>query len=341
MFGYFYHEILRKTIIAFGNIFNNIEIHHTNNSDETVSIIKVPLAYGPIQKFLSRIEQDPSALKPVKITLPRMSFEFIGLNYDASRKVSTTQTFITDTGKKVYMPVPYNMQFELNILTKLNDDALQIVEQILPYFQPSFNLTVNLVEPINEKKDIPIILDNVSFTDDYEGDYTKRRSLIYTLRFTAKTYLYGPIPTSSSGIIKKVTLDYMSGLENKKREMRYTVTPRAVKDYNDDGTTSLADDIDQTTKYIIVGDATAISSGSRVYLDNELMYVESKDNNKLVVTRGYENTAIEGHVAGTPVNLVTAADDAMIDFGDDFGFNDEYTFFQDFKEYSPSQNTDL
>jgi len=341
MFGHFYHEIFRKTIIAFGNIFNNIEIHHTNNSDQTISIVKVPLAYGPIQKFLARIEQDPTALKPVKLTLPRMSFEFTGLNYDASRKVSTTQSFVSGTGKKVYMPVPYNMQFELNIITKLNDDALQIVEQILPYFQPSFNLTVNLVEPINEKKDIPVILDSVSFTDDYEGDFTKRRSLVYTLRFTAKTYLFGPIPSSSTGIIKKVTLDYMSGTETKKREMRYVVTPRATKDYNDDATTTLADDIDETTKYITVGDAASISSGTRIYLDNELMYVESKNSNKLVVTRGYENSLIEGHVAGTPVNLVTVADDSLIEYGDDFGFNEETTFFQDFKEYSPSQNTDL
>ena len=341
MFGYFYHEIFRKTIIAFGNIFNNIEIHHTNNSDDTVSIIKVPLAYGPIQKFLARIEQDPTALKPIKMTLPRMSFEFVGLNYDASRKVSTTQSFITDTGKKVYMPVPYNMQFEVNIITKLNDDALQIVEQILPYFQPSYNLTVKLVEPINEKRDIPIILDSVSFTDDYEGDYTKRRSLVYTLRFTAKTYLFGPIPSSSTGVIKKVTLDYMSGIDTKKREVRYTVTPRASKDYNDDATTTLAGDIDELITYLNVDDATSITAGSRIYLDSELMYVKSKDGNKLVVIRGYEDTEIQGHVAGTAVNLVTAADDALIDYGDDFGFNEDTTFFQDFKEYSPSQNTDL
>lgn len=341
MFGYFYHEIFRKTIVAFGNIFNNIEIHHVNNSDDTVSIIKVPLAYGPIQKFLARIEQDPTALRPVKMTLPRMSFEFVGLNYDASRKVSTTQSFITDTGKKVYMPVPYNMQFEVNIITKLNDDALQIVEQILPYFQPSYNLTVKLVEPINEKRDIPIVLDSVTFTDDYEGDYTKRRSLVYTLRFTAKTYLFGPIPTSSTGVIKKVTLDYMSGIENKKREIRYSVTPRATKDYNDDATTTLAVNVDETTKYIEVGDATSITKGSRIYVDSELMYIESKDGNKLVVTRGYENSNIEGHVTGTPINLVTEADDDLIDYGDDFGFNEETTFFQDFKEYSPSQNADL
>jgi len=341
MFGHFYHEIFRKTIIAFGNVFNNIEIHHTNSSDDTVSVIKVPLAYGPIQKFLARIEQDPSAKRPVKITLPRMSFEFTGLTYDSSRKVSTTQTFNTGSGKKIFMPVPYNMQFELNIITKLNDDALQIVEQILPYFQPGFNLTVNLVEPINEKKDIPVVLDGVTFTDDYEGDYTNRRSLVYTLRFTAKTYLFGPIPSSSSGIIKRVTLDYMSGIENRKREMRYSVTPRATKDYNNDATTTLSGDIDETTKYITVSDAASISSGTRLYLDSEQIYVNSKDGNNLVVTRGYEGSIVEGHVAGTVVNLITEADDELISYGDDFGFNDEVTFFQDFKEYSPSQNTDL
>ena len=341
MFGHFYHEIFRKTIVAFGNVFNNIEIHHTNSSDDTVSIIKVPLAYGPIQKFLARIEQDPSGKKPVKITLPRMSFEFTGLTYDSARKVSTTQTFIAGSGKKVYMPVPYNMQFELNIISKLNDDALQIVEQILPYFQPSFNLTVNLVEPINEKKDIPIVLDGVTFTDDYEGDYTTRRSLVYTLRFTAKTYLFGPVPTSSSGVIKRVTLDYMSGVDTKKREVRYSVTPRALKDYDNDATTTLASDVDEISKYIVVGDATTISSGTRIYINSEQMYVESKDGNKLVVVRGYEGTPSEGHVSGSSVNLITEADDDLVSFGDDFGFNDELTFYQDFREYSPSQNSDL
>lgn len=341
MFGYFYNEIFRKTIIAFGNVFNNIEVHHTNNSDQKVSVLKVPLAYGPIQKFLAKIEQDPTGQKPIKMTLPRMSFEFVGLTYDSSRKSSTTQTFITSNGKKMYLPVPYNMLFELNIITKLNDDALQIVEQILPYFQPAFTLTINLVEPINEKKDIPITLDSISFTDDYEGDYTNRRALIYTLRFTAKTYLFGPLPESSTGLIKKVTLDYMSGIETKKREMRYSVTPRATKDYDGDSTTTIAVDIDETSKYITVGDATSIIRGSRIYVDSEQMYVESVDGNNLVVIRGYENTGAEGHVAGSPVNLLTTADDELVEFGDDFGFNETTTFFQDFKEYSPSQNTDL
>ena len=125
MFEYFYNEILRKTIISFGTLFNGLEIQHTDASDNTTSIVKVPLAYGPTQKFLARLEQSPDLNKPFAITLPRMSFEFTGLTYDPTRKVSTTQTFIvkdptdgTET-KKAYMPVPYNMQFELSIMCKL------------------------------------------------------------------------------------------------------------------------------------------------------------------------------------------------------------------------------
>ena len=125
------------------------------------------------------------------------------------------------------MPVPYNIGFELSIWTKLNDDALQIVEQILPYFQPSYNLTVDLVSSICEKRDIPLVLDNVSFQDDYEGDFSTRRALIYTLSFTAKTYLFGPIADSTEGLIKKVQTDLYAdtNVQKAKREMRYTVTP--------------------------------------------------------------------------------------------------------------------
>lgn len=344
MFGYFYHEILRRTIVAFGNVFNNIEIHHTDNSGNDTSIIKVPLAYGPVQKFLARIEQDPTATKPVKMTLPRMSFEFVGINYDSQRKSSTTQSFLATSGnnlKKVYMPVPYNLQFELNIISKLNDDALQIVEQILPYFQPSWNVTVSLVGEINEKRDIPITLDSISFTDDYESDFTKRRSLVYTLRFTAKTYLFGPVPQTSTGVIKKATVDYMSGIETKKREMRYVVTPRASKDYDNDQTTLLSSTVDENTKYIEVDDAASISDGARIYIDSEQMFVTSKTDNKLVVIRGYENSIKTGHVQGTTVNLLTASDDLLIDPDDDFGFSETTEFLQDFKEYSPSLNQDI
>ena len=236
---YFYHEILRKTVISFGTLFNDIHIRNKDNTGKSISDMKVALAYGPMQKFLARIEQQPDLNRATQITLPRMSFEMTNISYDATRKSSITQTFKASDGtnlKKVFMPVPYNIGFELNILAKLNDDALQIVEQILPYFQPSFNLTVDLVKSIGEKRDIPIVLDSIIFEDDYEGDFSTRRALIYTLGFTAKTYLFGPIAESSSGLIKKVQVDYATNTDtqNAKREMRYTVTPDPIDAGPDD-----------------------------------------------------------------------------------------------------------
>ena len=216
MFEYFYNEILRRTIIGFGTLFNNLTIKATNASDSVVSVTKVPLAYGPTQKFLARLEQSPDLNKSTAMTLPRMSFEFTGLTYDPSRKVTTTQTFVVkdpDTGKetkKGFMPVPYNMQFELAIMCKLNDDALQIVEQILPYFQPAYNLTVELVEGIKEKRDVPVVLENITMEDDYTGDFKERRVLLYTLRFTAKTYMYGPVSSATRDIIKVAKVSYLS-----------------------------------------------------------------------------------------------------------------------------------
>ena len=227
---YYYHEIIRKTIIAFGTCFNAIDIQHKDGAGDQYSELKVPLSYGPAQKFLARLEQQADLNKSVQTTLPRMSFEMNNIAYDPTRKAGVTQTFKTSDGtnlKKVYMPVPYNIGFELSIFTKLNDDALQIVEQILPYFQPAFTLTVDLISSIGEKRDIPLILDNISFQDDYEGDFSTRRALIYTLNFTAKTYLFGPIASTTDGLIKKVQADIYSSTDTKtaKREMRYTVTP--------------------------------------------------------------------------------------------------------------------
>ena len=244
---YYYHEILRKTIIGFGTLFNNIEIQHKDDNNGVVSTLKVPLNYGPAQKFLARITQQKDLNRPYAITLPRMSFEHNSIQYDPTRKSSITQTFrAADSGgnvKKVFMPVPYNIGFELNILSKLNDDALQIVEQILPYFQPSFNITVDLIDSIGEKRDIQIILDSISFQDDYEGDFTTRRSLIYTLQFTAKVYLFGPIAESPEGLIKKVQVDMAADSKRTApREVRYTATPKAKQDYNNDGVVNALDD---------------------------------------------------------------------------------------------------
>ena len=239
--NYYYHEIIRKTIIAFGTLFNDIHVRHTDQAGNAGADLKVPLAYGPSQKFLARITQQADLNKPIQITMPRMSFEMTSIDYDSTRKSSLVQTFKTcDDGskvKKVFMPVPYNIGFELNVLSKLNDDSLQILEQILPYFQPHFNLTIDLVESIGEKRDIPIVLESISFQDDYEGNFDTRRALIHTLRFTAKTYLFGSIADSSDGLIRKVQIDMYSDTNRQtaKREMRYTVTPTSKVDRNDDG----------------------------------------------------------------------------------------------------------
>tara|TARA_X000000368_G_scaffold122440_1_gene96016 strand:- start:626 stop:1468 length:843 start_codon:yes stop_codon:yes gene_type:complete len=236
---YYYHEIIRKTVISFGSVFNNIHVRHQDHEGKDLNDIKVPVSYGPRQKFLARIQQQPDLNKATQITLPRMSFEVSSIDYDASRKSGITQTFKAQDDKKfkkVFMPVPYNLGFELNIMTKTQDDSLQIVEQILPFFQPGFTITVDLVKSIGEKRDVPLVLNNISYQDDYEGNFETRRALIYTLNFTAKTYMFGPIADSTDGLIRKVQLDYYSDTNTRtaSREMRYSVKATAKKDYNED-----------------------------------------------------------------------------------------------------------
>lgn len=332
MFEYFYHEILRRTVISFGSLFNEISIKHTNNSGENVSVIKVPLAYGPIQKFLARLNQSPNLSKQVQITLPRMSFEFTGLTYDPSRKATTTQYFTSKSAedgtetKKAYLPVPYNMQFELNIMSKLNDDALQIVEQILPYFQPAYTMTVDLVETINEKRDIPVILESITMQDDYEGDFTSRRVLIYTLRFAAKTYIFGPVTSASKDIIKKASIGYIAGdlTSSPTREIVYSAEPRAIQNYTGIVITNLARDISNTDTLIAVNDASSILVNTYLDLEGEEIYVTSKEGNIITAVRGKDNTTATNHLAGSEVKSITATDNTLIETGDDFGFSGSF-----------------
>ena len=327
MFEYFYNEILRRTIISFGTLFNGITVKQTD------STIRVPLAYGPTQKFLARLEQAPDLNKSTAITLPRMSFEFTGLTYDPSRKVTTTQQYTvkdpTDgkESKKTYMPVPYNMQFELAIMCKLNDDALQIVEQIIPYFQPAYNVTVTLVESIKEKRDIPIVLENITMQDDYEGDFTSRRVLLYTLRFTAKTYLFGPVTSATKDIIKRVKTTYISGdSKSVARDISYTVTPRATKNYTGAVLTNLEENIGLGDVVIPLVDGSkipALSASTKLYINigDEELYVKKIEGNSITVERGQDQTVAASHLKGAEVKSITAADNVLIEEGDDFGFD--------------------
>ena len=343
---YYYHEILRKTIISFGTIFNDIHIRHRDGAGKETSDLRVPLAYGPMQKFLARIEQQADLNRATQITLPRMSFETTNIAYDATRKGGITQTFKASDGsklRKVFMPVPYNVGFELNILVKLNDDALQIVEQILPYFQPSFNLTIDLISVIGEKRDIPIVLDNISFQDDYEGDFSTRRALIYTLNFTAKTYLFGPVSDSSEGLIKKVQVDYHASVdtENARRELRYSATPQARQDYNNDNTTELKEDLTKAKTRMDVGDTSSLAVDMRIIIDKEIMKIKQiVDANTIIVFRGYDTIAAT-HLTGASIDVLTAADDALVEPDDDFGFNGVLETFNDSKSYSPTQQKDI
>ena len=201
--------------------------------------MKVPLAYGPKAKFLARLDQVPDPTnKRVQITLPRISFEINGIEYDSSRKVSPTQKVkiasTADKSKNMFMPVPYNLSFEMGIISKNQEDALQIVEQILPYFQPHYNLSIKLVPSMNETRDVPIVLTNVEYEDIYEGEFAIRRAITYTLQFTMKTYLYGPV--TESKVIKKAITDMYTDINTSSapREVRYTIQPDPITADADD-----------------------------------------------------------------------------------------------------------
>ena len=240
---YFYHQIFRKSIIAFGTLFNDILIKRKSpdrKGKENLEVIKVPVQYGPVQKYLAMIAAEPTPERQsVQINLPRMSFEIKGLTYDGSRKAVPTQFSRTvppdgtdGEGRPVqymqYLPVPYNLTVELSILSKNQDDGLQILEQILPQFHPSLNVSIQVIAETKEERDIAVVLDGVGYQDDYEGDYTQRRTLIWTLKFTVKTYLFGPVNAARD--IRKVTLDYRTDIVQRPAELRYSAEATSTLD---------------------------------------------------------------------------------------------------------------
>ena len=243
MFGtHFYNEGMRKLTIAFGQLFNNIIIQNTSSTGAVTKRIRVPLAYAPKEKFLVRLDQQADLEnRNFAVVLPRMGFELTGLTYDANRKlnkmnkVRRVKTNEAD-GKKMnynYTPVPYNIDFTLNIFTATAENGLQIVEQILPYFQPDYTITIKAVPELEIVRDIPIILNNVNYEDSYTGNFDRRRAVIYTLNFTAKTYLYGPMTNQS--VIKSTQSDLMTDMPNASREERVIVVPKpTTADADDD-----------------------------------------------------------------------------------------------------------
>ena len=205
MFGRtFYHGTVRKYVIVFGNMFNGIYVQRFNSSNERVQTLKVPIAYGPKEKFLVRLAQDPNLDQDVAVSLPRLGFEMTGMNYAANRKLPSTlrHTKVDSSDlnklKSQYAPVPYDINFTLSAFVKNADDGTQILEQILPYFQPEWTNNVRLIPEMDLVYDVPCILNDVSLEDTYEGDFAARRALIWNLTFTMKGYIFGPISTTGT-----------------------------------------------------------------------------------------------------------------------------------------------
>lgn len=223
----FYHGITRKLVIAFGVMFNNIFVKRRDSSNSVIQTIQVPLAYAGKDKMLARIFTLPNSdLKEKETTLPRMSFEIIAFEYDGLRKTNSMNHIRNVTSqtqaKMIYGPTPYNLTMSLYVYTKNQDDGLQIFEQIVPAFNPDFNVTVNYIPELNIQHDLPIILNSISFEDDYEGDMTQRRSIIWIYTFTLKTYYYGPI--ENQNIIRTAITNIFNDVDFEKQLTKYTIT---------------------------------------------------------------------------------------------------------------------
>lgn len=245
--NYFYNSTLRKYVALFGTYFNQMKIQRADNNGTIIQDMIVPISYAPFQKILARVTQDPAFLKGVAINLPRMSFEMTNMSYDPDRKVAPTRkirkTGVDEEGggrRFVYAGTPYNLDFSLYIMAKYNEDAVKILEQILPFFNPEFTSTVRLIDGL-EPIDIPLILNDTTFEDLYEGDFEERRSVLYTLNFTMKGWFFGP--ERDKAVIKFVDIRYAPNtLANTTFEEFYSVQPGMTA--NNEPTTDRALSID-------------------------------------------------------------------------------------------------
>jgi hypothetical protein len=307
MFGtYFYHQTSRKMVVAFGSLFNTIEIRRTNSAGSVVDTIKVPLAYGPKEKFLTRISADPNLNPKIALTVPRMGFELTAMTYDSVRKLNTMGRNVATgtTGlKKQFNPVPYNWDFSLYVYVKNAEDGTQILEQVLPFFTPEFTVTMNLVSSMNEKRDVPLVLNSVSSEDTYEGDFASRRSIIWTLSFLMKGFLY-PSVTDNAKVITDVTVD-----------------------------SHLMGAVGDQSEYIVMEDSSAYSSNYLV-LDKH----ETDVATRIRVLNESSNAAVAAGSTISRVNVVPEDTTALTD--DTFGFTETFEFFPHGETYDPVAGTD-
>jgi len=211
MFGQFhYHSAIRKYIIMFGNMFNDIDVVRFNSAGDNVQQIRVPIAYGPREKFLAKLRTDPDGRREIAMVLPRLSFELTSMNYAPERVLNRTHKQLGIGGgnnslRKTFTPAPYDLDMSLYAMFANQEDAVQVVEQILPYFRPEWTNSVKIVPELDTYVDVPTILNGMTIEDSYDGDFDQRRAIIYTFTFKIKGYLFGPV--TNKGIIRRTLVN--------------------------------------------------------------------------------------------------------------------------------------
>ena len=312
----FYHQTIRKYVAVFGTLFNDINIERKNSSGVIVERIKVPLAYGPKQKWLLAVQDTTADRKVAATRTPRMGFAMTGVSYDSARKLNTigrnvkANTSSTTTSMvTMYNPVPYNFDFQLFILVKNAEDGTQILEQILPYFTPEFTVTVNTIPDMNIKADVPITLNSADVADEYEGDLSARRTITWTLSFTLKGFIY---PNVTSGqIIKSIEVNFrIPGGDTEIETAEFIIFEDSTPD---------------TTNYIILdgyNEGTSYTTFSRARIVNEN------------TTDGVQDATIKSRVTIAPSPLSATANS-------DYGFSETFEFFDEGKYNDPTTGTDI
>lgn len=326
---HFYNRTIRRIVVAFGTLFNDIQMVRYNNAGDTeYEKIRVPLSYAPKEKFITRLKSDPSLTKSMNTTLPRMSFEMTGLSYDSARKQSTlTKNFsvnsTTNSINTQYAPIPYNFDFSLSIYVRNMEDGTQILEQILPFFTPDFTVTVNLVPNMTQKYDLPVILNSVNPEFDYEGDMLTTRTLIWTLTFTLRGYIYPPVDTSGNGIITQantnIIIDSLNIIDGQKVY---------VDKANGSGVFTTGETIRVSSRNV-TGKVVYFSNNSTGTLIVEDLNVPLQEND--IVIGDYSNAEYTidtlDYAPVRTVTITTTPDPSTANVNDNYGFTETFTYW--------------
>jgi hypothetical protein len=294
-------------VVGFGTLFNTLEVQRTDSSGDVTEVIKIPLSYGPKDKMLTRISADPNLNPKVALTVPRMGFELTSMTYDSARKLNTMNRNVAKgtTGlKKQFSPVPYNWEFSLYIFVKNAEDGTQILEQILPFFTPEFTVSMTLISSMSVKHDIPLVLNSVTSEDTYEGDFATRRSIIWTLSFTMKGYLY-PNIVDNAKVITDVTVD----------------------------THLMSEAVSAEPVYIISEDSTAYTTNNLILNSHEV-----DDATRIRILSEASQGAASAGATVSRANVVPVDTDALDD--EDFGFSETFSFYPQGVTYDPVSGTD-